>query len=94
MHIVVGPVAGKNELGCPLKHLHLISPAAAEKRLAELEVSVPLSVSKAFANLPVGSRLQFFLQPKGSLGGETPLEALTDGKLDQVLIAAEGFAER
>lgn len=77
-----------------MKHLSRMSHAAAAEQLAELEALIPLEVRKTLSNLPVGSRLQFYLQPKGSLGGQTPLDALANGKLDQVLISAEGFAER
>jgi hypothetical protein len=63
-------------------------------RLVELEASVPLSVRRRLADLSTGSRLQFYLTPKGSLNGETPMEALAAGRLDRVLITAEGFAER
>ena len=51
-------------------------------------------VSRRLDGLPGGSKLQFFVSPKGSLGGITPLEALRQGSLASVLRAAEGFAER
>jgi hypothetical protein len=50
-------------------------------------------VSKALGPLPGASKLQFFLNARGSLGGRTPLEALADGQLDKVLAAAEGFVQ-
>lgn len=40
------------------------------------------------------TKWQFLGGGKGILGGATPLEALRDGKLRQVKVAAEGFAER
>ncbi len=52
------------------------------------------AVCKVLSNVPVGSRLQFFLTPKGSLNGQTPLEALVDGKAAAVRRAAQGFVER
>jgi hypothetical protein len=51
-------------------------------------------VSRRLGGLPGGSKLQFFAQPKASLGGITPLEALRFRSLATVLRAAEGFAER
>ena len=51
-------------------------------------------VSKILGELPGTSKLQFFLTPKGSLGGKTPLDALADGQYSSVKVAAEGFAQR
>lgn len=51
-------------------------------------------VSRRLGGLPGGSKLQFFIRPKASLGGITPLEALRRGALANVLRAADGFAER
>ena len=51
-------------------------------------------VSQALGDLPGPSKLQFFLNPKASLEGLSPLEALAHGKYSQVHTAAEGFAER
>ena len=52
------------------------------------------SVSKLLGGLQAGSKLQFFSTPKGSLGGQTPLEALADRKFAAVRRTAQGFAER
>lgn len=52
------------------------------------------AVCKALGELPGGSKLQFFMTPKGSLSGQTPLEALLDRKAELVRRAAHGFAER
>lgn len=52
------------------------------------------SVCKLLGSLPGGSKLQFFTTPKGSLGGQTPLEALADRKFAAVRRTAQGFAER
>lgn len=52
------------------------------------------SVCKLIGDLPGGSKLQFFTTPKGSLGGQTPLDALADRKFAAVRRTAQGFAER
>ena len=52
------------------------------------------SISKVLCDLRCGSKLQFFTTPKGSLGGQTPLEALADRKFAAVRRTAQGFAER
>lgn len=52
------------------------------------------SVSKALSDLPGGSKLQFFTTPKGSLRGQTPLDAIANGDLAAVRNAARGFVER
>lgn len=52
------------------------------------------AVSRILGDLPGGSKLQFFMTPKGSLGGQTPLEALADRKFAAVRRTAQGFAER
>lgn len=44
--------------------------------------------------LPGGSKWQFFVTPKGSLAGQTPLEVLREGQVALVLVAADGFRER
>jgi hypothetical protein len=51
-------------------------------------------VSKALSDLPGGSKLQFFMTPKGSLSGQTPLDAIANGHLAAVRNAARGFVER
>jgi hypothetical protein len=51
------------------------------------------AVSKAMGALPGGSKLQFFLSHRGSLGGKSVLDALARGQKDKVIAAAEGFAE-
>ena len=52
------------------------------------------SVCKVLGDLPGGSKLQFFTTPKGSLNGQTPLDALMDRKVAAVRRTAQGFAER
>jgi len=52
------------------------------------------TVSKLLGDLSGGSKLQFFTTPKGSLSGQTPLEALADRKFAAVRRTAQGFAER
>ena len=51
------------------------------------------AVTQVLADLPGGSKLEFFLTRKGSLGGETPLQALAAGRVDKVRDVAAGFAE-
>jgi len=52
------------------------------------------AVSRSLGDLPGTTKLLFFSTPKASLAGRSPLEALADGKLADVLRAAEGFAQR
>ena len=52
------------------------------------------SVCMLLGDLPAGSKLQFFMTPKGSLAGQTPLDALADRKFAAVRRTAQGFAER
>ena len=52
------------------------------------------AVSRCLGDLPGTAKLLFFLTPKGSLAGRSPLDALADGKLADVMRAAEGFAQR
>ena len=47
----------------------------------------------ALGDLPGGAKLQFFLTRKGSLGGETPLQALAAGRVAKVKDIAAAFAE-
>lgn len=51
-------------------------------------------VCKVLGDMPGGSKWDFFMSPKISLGNRTPLEALLKGKLDLVMVAATGFAEQ
>lgn len=51
------------------------------------------AVSKILGDLPGGSKLQFFLTPKRSLDGQTPLQALATGRLAKVKDLASAFAE-
>lgn len=50
-------------------------------------------VSKALERLAGSSKLQFFMNPRVSLGKKTPVEALRQGKFEQVLAAAVAFRE-
>lgn len=50
------------------------------------------AVSKVLGDLPGGAKLQFFLTPRGSLDGVSPLQALAQGKLQKVKALAEDFA--
>lgn len=51
-------------------------------------------VCQDLGELPGPSKYQFFVTPKASLGGKTPLAALAAGKFSQVRVAAQGFADR
>ncbi|MDR5879403.1 hypothetical protein [Caballeronia sp. LZ032] len=51
-------------------------------------------VTQELGSLPGWSKWQFFTQPKGSLGRRTPLEALAEGMVEDVRMAAQAFAER
>jgi hypothetical protein len=51
------------------------------------------AVSKALGTLPGATKLWFMSSPKGSLAGETPLQALAKGKVADAVRAAEGFLE-
>lgn len=51
------------------------------------------TVSKILGDLPGGSKLQFFLTPKRSLDGQTPLQALAAGRFAKVKDLASAFAE-
>jgi len=53
-----------------------------------------IAVTRMLKELDGFSKWQFFVVGKGFLGGITPLEALREGKLRQVKVAAEGYAER
>lgn len=52
------------------------------------------AVRESLEPLPGGSKWQFFTNGRGSLAGETPLEALLDGRTRAVKASAEGFLER
>jgi hypothetical protein len=51
------------------------------------------AVTKVLGDLPGGSKLQFFLTRKASLGGQTPLQALATGRVAKVKDIAAAFAE-
>lgn len=51
------------------------------------------TVTKILGDLPGGSKLQFFLTRKGSLGGITPLQAMAEGRFAKVKDIAAAFAE-
>lgn len=51
------------------------------------------AVTKVLGDLPGGSKLQFFLTRKASLGGQTPLQALAAGRVAKVKDIAAAFAE-
>lgn len=53
-----------------------------------------IAVVKLLGDWDNFTKWRFFISGKGSLGGLTPLEALRQGRLRQVMRTAEGFAER
>lgn len=61
---------------------------------SSLEQRQLAAVTKLLDGLPAGSKWQFFVTGKGSLGGLTPVEALRLQKFQRVKDAARGFAER
>ena len=50
-------------------------------------------VSKALGKLPGASKWEFFTTPRISLNEKTPLEALSKGQVDSVLLAAAAFLD-
>lgn len=52
------------------------------------------AVSRRLGDLPGGSKLAFFVTPKGSLNRATPLQALATGNTKGVLAAADGVMQR
>ncbi|MES2185027.1 MAG: hypothetical protein V4505_10820 [Pseudomonadota bacterium] len=50
-------------------------------------------VTKVLGDLPGSLKLQFFVTRKGSLAGDTPLQALATGGFEKVLDVAATFAE-
>jgi hypothetical protein len=52
------------------------------------------AVSKAMGDVPGSAKYAFFVTPKLTLDGKTPLEALAEGQLHKVLDAAQGYIER
>lgn len=52
------------------------------------------AVTRMLKDLDGFTKWQFFVSGKGSLGGATPLAALREGRLRQVKVTAEGYAER
>lgn len=74
---------------------------AVDDRLSELAAELTTRQRREFASickvleaLPKGALLVFWTTPKGSLSGDTPLDALTAGRYKAVRQAAEGFRER
>lgn len=53
-----------------------------------------VAVTRMLKELDGFTKWQFFVGGKGSLGGATPLAALREGRLRQVKVAAEGYAQR
>lgn len=51
-------------------------------------------VTRFLDDVPASAKWQFFTRPKLSLNRRTPLQALKDGDLNQVLFVAQGFLER
>lgn len=59
----------------------------------KLDRKVLEAVSKALGSLPGSAKWDFFLSPRLSFGGKTPLQLLEKGKVDIVISAAQAFAE-
>lgn len=51
------------------------------------------AVTRQLGNLPGAAKLQFFGSRKGSLNGQTPLQALAAGQLETILRLAAAYAE-
>lgn len=51
------------------------------------------AITRLLGDLPGGAKLQFFLNPRTSLGKRTPLQALERGQLADVKAAAECFVQ-
>ncbi|MBJ7313718.1 hypothetical protein ACFOLJ_15235 [Rugamonas sp. CCM 8940] len=51
-------------------------------------------VSQALGDMPGPSKWEFFITPKTSLGGRSPVVAIAEGDLQRVLAAASGFKGR
>jgi hypothetical protein len=51
-------------------------------------------ISRVLAGLSGSAKFQFFMNKSDLLGNKTPLEALAEGTLADVMIAAASFAER
>lgn len=51
-------------------------------------------VARALGDLPGPSKWQFFITPKISLGGRSPVMAVNDGDIDRVMAAAAAFRGR
>ena len=77
-----------------MSELDEVSVRLATIKLHDIEAKVPVAVRELLGDLPIGSRLQFYTQPRGSLSGLTPIQALRAGKVADVRRAAEGFRER
>lgn len=52
------------------------------------------AVTRALGDIPASSKWQFFTNPKASLEGISPLEALRRGQREAVMVSAGGFVER
>lgn len=51
-------------------------------------------VTQALGDLPGSSKWEFFTTARASLDGETPIEALSNGRIEPVLRSAAGFLGR
>lgn len=69
----------------------LLYPAFyADGKLSRRELE---TVTRALGDIPASSKWQFFTNPKGSLNGATPLQALQRGDRHLVMATAAGFVE-
>ena len=82
-----------------LFYLDVGSPGAAERYFPAFYAHPAMHrsdlerVCKAMADLKGGSKWQFFVNPRGSLSGLSPLEALQEGRVEEVERAALAFTE-
>ena len=58
----------------------------------KFERSSLAAINRALGNIDPSSKLLFLLRKHGALGGQTPADAVVDGKLDDVLRLATDWA--
>jgi hypothetical protein len=83
-----------------LRQLARFSPTTVEEQLADLVETLThdqhvqfVEVGRLLSGLSTGAVFVFWKSAKGSLSGLTPLEALVDGRYQEVCRTAEGYAQ-